>query len=116
MEPRDSRLAKNEAVFREVNERVVAITQEFGSLGDRPSEPVGGLICECSDPGCLERVGPLTISEYETVRRDPLRFIIAPNHQALDVETVIEQHTSYWIVEKHEGVPADVARARDPRN
>lgn len=115
MEPRESRLAKNEAVFREVNERVVEITQDLGP-GARSAELVDGLICECSDPGCLERVGPLAISEYETVRNDPRRFIIAANHQALDVERVVERNAEYWIVEKLEGVPADVARERDPRN
>ena len=114
MEPRESRLAKNEAVFREVNERVIEIKQELGA-DPRSSELVDGLICECSDQGCLERVGPLTISAYEAVRADPRRFIIAANHQALDVESVLEMNPAYWIVEKREGVPADVARERDPR-
>ena len=114
MEPRESRLAKNEAVFREVNERVLEIKEALGP-DPRSSELVDGLICECSDQGCLERVGPLTISDYEAVRRDPRRFIIAANHQALDVESVIEMNPTYWVVEKLEGVPAEVARKRDPR-
>jgi hypothetical protein len=115
MDPRNSRLAKNEAVFREVNERVIEIQQELGP-DPRADEVVDGLICECSDAGCLERVGPLTISAYEAVRADPRRFIIAPDHQALDVEAVMERRPGYWVVEKHEGIPADVARARDPRS
>jgi hypothetical protein len=114
MEPRESRLAKNEAVFREVNEQVIEIKEALGP-DPRSSELIDGLICECSDHGCLERVGPLTIGDYETVRRDPRRFIIAANHQALDVESVIEMHPTYWVVEKREGVPAEVARERDPR-
>jgi hypothetical protein len=113
MESRESRLAKNEALFRSVNERIVEVSQE---LFDPHAELVDGLICECSDAGCLERVGPLTARDYEAVRTDARRFIIAPNHQALDVEAVVERHASYWIVEKHEGVPADVARERNPRN
>lgn len=115
MEPRESRLAKNEAVFRSVNERVVELHQELGSLFNPQAELVDGLICECSDAGCLERISPVTVRDYEAVRSDARRFIIAPNHQALDVEDIVEKHTSYWIVEKHEGVPADVARERDPR-
>jgi hypothetical protein len=114
MEPRESRLAKNEAVFREVNERVIEIKEALGP-DPRSSELVDGLICECSDQGCLERVGPLTVSDYEAIRRDPRRFIIAANHQALDVESVIEMNPTYWVVEKREGVPAEVARERDPR-
>jgi hypothetical protein len=115
MEARDSRLAKNEAVFREVNERVIEIKNSLAP-DPRGRETIDGLICECSDPGCLERVGPLTISEYEAVRADARRFIIAANHQALDVESVVEMNSKYWTVEKREGVPAEVARARDPRS
>jgi hypothetical protein len=115
METRDSRLAKNEAVFREVNERVIEIKNSLGS-DPRGGQLLDGLICECSDPGCVERVGPLAISEYEAVRADARRFIIAANHQALDVESVVEMNPKYWIVEKREGVPAQVARERDPRS
>ena len=115
MEARISRLAKNEALFREVNERVAEITQEFTAASPEP-DVVDGLICECSDPLCLERVGPLTIPEYERVRRDARRFIIAAGHQAPDVERVVEKQKTYWLVEKNEGVPSDVARERDPRS
>src|SRR5205809_7601752 len=99
MEPRESRLAKNEAVFRQVNERVIEIKEELGP-DPRPLELVDGLICECSDAGCLERVGPRTISDYEAVRGDPRRFIIAANHQAFDVEGVLVMNPSYGVVEK----------------
>ena len=115
VEARISRLAKNEALFREVNERVAEITQEFAAVSPEP-DVVDGLICECSDPLCLERVGPLTIPEYERVRRDARRFIIAAGHQAPDVERVVEKQKTYWLVEKNEGVPSDVARERDPRS
>jgi hypothetical protein len=57
MEPRLTRLAKNEALFHEVNERISEISQELApGAGNR--ELIDGLICECSDPQCLERVGP----------------------------------------------------------
>ena len=36
MEARDSRLAKNEALFREVNERIAEITEGFGDSGVAP--------------------------------------------------------------------------------
>jgi hypothetical protein len=115
VEARLTRLAKNEALFREVNERVSEISQELAPGAANP-ELVDGLICECSDPECLERVGPLTIAEYEGVREDPRRFIIAAGHQAADVERVVDRQPSYWLVEKHEGPPSDVARERDPRS
>jgi hypothetical protein len=115
VEARLSRLAKNEALFREVNERISEIHETLAPGSNQP-DLVDGLICECSDPLCLERVGPLTIAEYEEVRRDPTRFIIAAGHQAADVETVAQKHPTYWVVEKHEGVPSKIARERDPRS
>jgi hypothetical protein len=115
MEARASRLAKNEALFREVNERIAQITEGLGSGAYQP-EALDGVVCECADPLCLERVGPLTIAEYEKVRSDSRRFVIAAGHESPDVERVVQREPAYWIVEKHEGVPADVARERDPRN
>jgi hypothetical protein len=115
MEARDSRLAKNEALFREVNERIAEITEGLAQGISQP-ESLDGLVCECADPLCLERVGPVTIAEYEAVRSDARRFIVATGHESLDVETVVERLPAYSIVEKHEGVPADVARERDPRS
>ena len=115
MEARHTRLAKNESLFSEVNERISEISQELAPGAPNP-ELVDGLVCECSDPECLERVGPLTIAEYEGVREDPRRFIIAAGHQAADVERIVDRQPSYWVVEKYEGPPSDVARERDPRS
>jgi hypothetical protein len=114
MEARSTRLAKNEALFREVNERITEVNQELAPGTPNP-ELIDGLVCECSDPECVERVGPLTITEYERIRKDPRRFIIAADHQAADVERVVDRLPSYWLVEKNEGPASDVARERDPR-
>jgi hypothetical protein len=116
VESRTSRLAKNEALFRDVNERITEISQSLAVDMAHQPKVIDGLVCECSDPLCTERVGPLTVPEYEAVRGDPRRFIIARNHHAADVESVIEKQSSYWIVEKDEGVPAEVARELDPRS
>jgi hypothetical protein len=114
MEGRESRLAKNEALFREVNERIAEITEGLSSSTSRVQK-LDGLVCECADPLCLERLEELTITAYEAVRSDPRRFIIATGHESLDVEEVVERQAGYSIVEKNEGVPADVARERDSR-
>jgi len=55
----------------------------------------------------------VTVTGVENIPKPP--YIIAANHQALDVESVIEMNPTYWVVEKREGVPAEVARERDPR-
>ncbi|HEY6067993.1 MAG TPA: hypothetical protein VIU81_04805, partial [Gaiellaceae bacterium] len=65
---------------------------------------------------CLERIGPLAIEEYERVRSDARRFIVATGHDAPEVERVVERKTTYWIVEKNEGVAAEVVEERDLRS
>jgi hypothetical protein len=106
-------MAKNEALFRQVNERVAELTKGLAS-GVRPTA-LDGLVCECADPLCLERVGPLTIPEYEAVRHEATRFIVAPGHESPDVE-IVERQPTYWVVEKEEGVASEVARELDPRS
>jgi hypothetical protein len=55
----------NDAVFRDVNERIREISDQFGQ-----KEPTYDLLCECSDAACTEKV-VLTRAEYEDVRSEP---------------------------------------------
>ena len=95
METRAVRAAKNEALFREVNERIAEISAGFGVDADAPLE----FLCECGDEGCAERI-PLTGPEYERVRSDATWFVIVPGHERLEVETVVGREAGYFIVEK----------------
>jgi hypothetical protein len=80
--PGSRQAARNEDVFRRTNE----IELEESRSGVREPE----FMCECSRPGCVERVH-ITLEEYEHV---------APLHVDASIEVVIEQHTSYFVVEK----------------
>jgi hypothetical protein len=101
-EAQEKRLAMNEALFRDVNERIREISDSFG----QPDETYD-FLCECSDPECRERV-VLTRAEYEDVRSEPTRFVVAKGHAMPEIESVVEQAHDHVIVEK-EGVAADVA-------
>ncbi len=92
-----SRLAHNEALFRSINEQVLALEERFGSRE-------GGFICECADTGCLETVF-LPLAEYERIHRDPRRFFVVPGHERAEIETVVERHPSYLVVEKKARTP-----------
>jgi hypothetical protein len=59
MDERERRLGLNEALFREVNERLQGLNEAFGAVTNRIE-----LVCECADPGCAERI-TLTLKEYE---------------------------------------------------
>jgi hypothetical protein len=105
-ERRKERLARNEALFREVNERIGQIS------GQGSFEPIE-FLCECGEASCTETI-PLRRSEYEQVRSDPLLFVIKPGHGLADVETVVEEEARFEIVRKHEA-EGRIARETDPR-
>ena len=109
MDPRAERIGLNEALFRDVNERVKEIQTE---LGDVPTSLE--FVCECGHENCAERLR-LTVEEYEHVRADPATFAIRPGHEIPDVESVVETFDDYVVVKKHAGDPEAVARATAPR-
>jgi hypothetical protein len=110
MEERERRIGENEALFRQINDKVESLNRSLAALSTRMA-----VVCECGRQECLERID-LGIEEYEHVRLDPTCFIVKPGHVFPDVEDVVEEHDGYWIVRKHEGGPAQLARATDPRS
>lgn len=104
----EDRAARNEALFREVNEQVRSLADRQQSA---PAEELL-IICECSDDRCTERVA-LPLAAYEAVRANPRRFVVVTGHEN-DFERVVERFGSYSIVEK-EGRAGVVAERTDPR-
>ena len=105
---REERLAANETVVREVNERIEHLGVQL-----EVADPLL-FTCECADLGCLERV-EVTRAEYEEVRGEPTHFIVKAGHDRPEVETVVEKRDGSWIVRKDPGEPERLARERDPR-
>jgi hypothetical protein len=101
---REDRIARNEVLFREVNERVKDLVPSAGGIE---------FICECGDEQCIDRV-VLTSAEYERVRSDPVEFFVKPGHGLHEVEDVVETHDRYVLVRKH-AEERDIARQTDPR-
>lgn len=113
MDSEKVRRARNEALFREVNERVEEVSSRLSGFDDENS-PLTGFVCECSRERCTELI-EITYEEYEAVRSDPRRFLILPGHEDLRVERVVESYSGYLVVEKL-GEASDVAIERDPRS
>ena len=101
------RIAGNEAVFRNVNEALRA-----GHWPGEDSSPVA-FRCECAAMGCSQLV-EMSPSEYERVRSDPRRFLLAHGHAVPQAERIVERHRNYIVVEKVEDGAA-VAEDTDPR-
>ena len=104
----EERLARKESLFRELNERINDVAGTLGG-GDHHYD----FICECSDSHCTERV-TLTRAEYEHVRADGTRFVLAGGHATPEVEHVVEREDDHLVIEKV-GDAADVAARLDPR-
>ena len=105
---RAERAARNEALFRRVNERLEELNEAFAPITEH-----GEVICECADDACAERI-QLTLSAYEAVRSVPTRFIVKPRHVLPTDERVVEEHTDYFVVEKI-GHAGERARRLDER-
>jgi hypothetical protein len=106
------RRAQNEALFREVNERVEEISSRLSGLED--DSTLTGFVCECSREDCADLV-EITYAQYEAVRSDPRRFLLRPGHEDLEVDRVVERHPGFLVVEKF-GEASEVAIERDPRS
>lgn len=95
-DPVAERVARNEATFRDANERIVDVATELGRSDERL--PV---LCECAEVRCTE-VLLVTASEYEDVRRDPTHFLSAHGHVA-NAEgwgRVVAENERFAVVEK----------------
>jgi hypothetical protein len=105
----DERAAKNEALFRQVNERVEDLHEQLESGGKAE------FVCECADGTCTEQIA-LSLVTYQRVRSDPYLFVLAPGHERKDLEQVVERGDGFVIVRKDTPTAAGVVAQTDPRS
>jgi hypothetical protein len=106
------RIGKNEALFREVNERIKEVSA--ANFGFGPKD-LCEFVCECSLEECHEPV-PMTRLEYEDVRVHAAHFLIAPGHvRSPELERAVAEYERYWVVEKQAGARR-AAVNEDPRS
>lgn len=94
MDPHKERLAKNEAIFRRVNERLKELGESFSLVSE-----YARFVCECANADCAEQV-EMTLAEYEFAREHPARFLMIPGHERPGLETVVRETERFVIVEK----------------
>lgn len=101
--PRVSRKAQNQALFREVNERIAELlTRLDGEAGTQ------SFICECSHTGCTDMID-VPLATYSRVRDDPTLFLLAAGHQDPSHEAVVEDLGGYLIAKIKPGIASQVA-------
>ena len=108
----ENRRARNEALFREVNERIEGISTEFAER-DQQQERLR-LVCECGMEQCAELI-EATVADYEGVRASPRRFLVVPGHEHTDTALVVERNSGFFVIEKMEEA-GEVAIEHDPRS
>ena len=103
----DERLAKNEILFRAVNERLddIGAATSWSKATD--------YLCECSDTSCIETI-ELDEKQYEHARSRSTVFFVVPGHERPELERVIEEHEHFLLVEKT--VAVDTVKETDPRS
>lgn len=108
MDGRERRLAENERLLREVNERIEAAATRHGV-----DNHMYDFVCECSNADCtLELTMPL--AEYERAREDPAVFVVAFGHDLPGIEKVVHRGRGYQLVRK-QGEAGRIARKGDAR-
>jgi hypothetical protein len=93
MNDRGERVGVNEALFREVNERIEDLQEQLGQAR------TFDIVCECGDGACMERFA-ITNAAYESLRSNARRFAVVPGHEMPELERTVERHDAYVVVEK----------------
>lgn len=91
---REARAARNQVLFRTVNEKLWEINQTF-------VEVVGpyAIACECADLECVETV-QISPDEYRSVRENPRHFVVVRGHVYPEVQRLVRESDGYAVVEK----------------
>ena len=105
------KVARNNAVFRDVNEKIASAAGDLGLEDDRPVP----FICECSNARCSQII-LLTLEEYQRVRSNPRWFAHVPGHDSNlpGAVRMLEDHERYALAEKVAHAGDVAARLADP--
>jgi hypothetical protein len=89
----DERVARNDATFRDANERI------FGSARKYDVTEAIPFLCECANPRCTAVIR-LSAGQYLRIRGDRRRFFSVPGHADPFPGSlaVAEQHQTYDVI------------------
>ncbi|HEX8389838.1 MAG TPA: hypothetical protein VF597_00240 [Candidatus Saccharimonadales bacterium] len=110
------RLAENEVIFREWNERQQRSIDSLNAMAEEDNQPEHQFThhdnnvalqfyCECSDENCKARI-PMRHSDYNDIHKNRKRFIVKTGHDVAAIERIVTEKTGYMVVEKRAAPPA----------
>lgn len=97
------RLSWNQALIREVNERIKDLAEQ---LDGRVS-----FLCECGDENCSACV-LLTLADYESLRAMRTWFLVASGHERSELGRVVEERDGFTVVETLVTAPIEPTKPR----
>jgi hypothetical protein len=106
IEEQQERAARNQSLFREVNERLEEQISTLSMFHE--------FVCECANAECSENIS-LTHDEYEDIRGHPTRFAVKPGHIIPEVEHVVGGAPDRYVVVQKIEKAALIAAHFDPR-
>jgi hypothetical protein len=87
------RAARNEEVFRDVNERIEEGAEQHAVSGALPFH------CECARASCMETL-EIPAARYAEIVRERYHFVVIPGHEAPQIERTVKAEPSFLVVEK----------------
>lgn len=90
----EERAARNEALFRAVNEQAEGLGRDWQQPTETPR-----FVCECADDACTEQI-VVPAEVYIQVRSNSRQFLIRPGHEHAEIERVVAATDEYAVVEK----------------
>ena len=87
-------LARNEDLFRSVNDEIERVAEGQGTDAHEYE-----FFCECSDRSCTEKV-TVTLAEYSHARENPKRFLVVKGHVIQEIEHVVDAADDHVLIEK----------------
>jgi hypothetical protein len=118
MNKRLERQARNEALMREVNERMADLDKSAEENNFAADETMFEFLCECGagdgDAGACEEQVEMTLREYDEVRAQDDRFVLVSGHEDAALERVVRRTDRFVIVDKRPA--AEPLVADDPRD
>ena len=71
-------------------------------------------LCECANADCTFRIS-LPTATYEAIRADGRQFVVLPLHYTPEIEELVHEEETYWVVRKT-GEAGEYVEELDPRS
>ncbi len=113
----ERRLVENEAVFRELNQKIHKGYKHTNKLAREDNQPDFLVksteldkplyfFCECADEKCVDRI-KINMREYNKIHEERDNFVVLPGHNIAAIERIVAERAGYTVVKKYLDPPEE---------